>query len=177
MIGDMKTLDLSLPPRILQMEAIVYNALGRIALEEGTKESAKAAVEYFEKLRDISKAIGFVEGVALAEANIAMAMAEYEGNSSVSNEEAIENDQEMYKRMTRGFGEGSPDSVQAGVNLANTLDEANRFLEAERLLTKLAVMSRRVHGPDHNLSKAVASSLQEMKARRTVIRYQQQECQ
>ena len=45
------------------------------------------------------------------------------------------------------------------------LKKAGRGIEAERLLTKLVVISKRVHGPDHVITKRAASLLQQCKVR------------
>ena len=51
------------------------------------------------------------------------------------------------------------------MNLATTLEKAHHSIEAERLLTKLVAISKRVHGPDHNVTKEAESNLQRCKVR------------
>lgn len=53
-----------------------YNALGRIALDEGTEESAIRAITHYENQLEVYEAIGDVEGAATAKINIAIAKVE-----------------------------------------------------------------------------------------------------
>ena len=70
------------PPRdMLNFEAYAYNNLGHIAFMEGTKESAKLAMEYYEKSRDLLQASGATTRVATVEASLARAKAKYEGEA------------------------------------------------------------------------------------------------
>ena len=73
LIERMKIEVFPLPRRYSQFEAYAYNALGRIALDEGKEESARRAAVYFQKVLKVSKAIGNVESIAAAKTNIAVA--------------------------------------------------------------------------------------------------------
>jgi hypothetical protein len=64
----------SLSRRYSQLEANAYNTLGRIALNEGTEESARRAVVHFETQLELNNAIG---GIAAAKCNIAAAKSIY----------------------------------------------------------------------------------------------------
>ena len=63
-------------------------------------------------------------------------------------------------------------TIKTGVNLTVELKEAFRAIEAERLLTKLAEISNRVHGPKHRLTKDVVSKLELCKVRIVLMRYE-----
>jgi hypothetical protein len=78
-----------LPRRYSEIEADAYNVHGRIALDEGTEESARRAVVHFEKLLQVFESIGNDEGIAAAKGNIAIAKSKYEGGSN--------NDEELIK--------------------------------------------------------------------------------
>lgn len=164
MIGGMKTPNSSLPPSIIQLEVATFNDLGRISLREGTKESVKSAIEYFEKLRDISKDMGFVDEVIVAERNIVVAKSKRDGSTTPENEEEIEEEiekwQECYTKRVEKFGDTNFLTVEAGLNLANELRKALRAIEAGRLLTKLADTCKQVHGPDHGLTKKTEATLE-----------------
>ena len=71
-----------LPRRYSQMEADTHNAHGRIALIEGTEESARRALTHFENALEVHETIGDVEGIATAKANIAIAKSKYEGGNN-----------------------------------------------------------------------------------------------
>ena len=86
----------------------------------------------------------------------------------------MEKKQVLYERVTREFGEGSPYSIQVGVSLAISLRQANRVIEAERLLTKIAIISHRVHGPDHRVTKRAESILKRCKVRNESVLKQYQ---
>jgi len=60
----------SLPIRYSQIEAYAYNTHGRIALDEGTDESARRAVVHFGNELQVNKAVGDNEGIAAAKGNI-----------------------------------------------------------------------------------------------------------
>ena len=73
MIDRMRNDASPLPERYLSFQADAYNTHGRIALSEGTKESARRAVVHFEKSLQVFEAIGDDEGIAHAKVNIALA--------------------------------------------------------------------------------------------------------
>ena len=147
------------------MEGGVYNGLGCIALDEGTEEGVKTAVVYFEKYREISKAIGFGGATAAAESNIAVTKSKYGGGSKVSTEEYLENRRKYYKQFVATFGERDQATIKTGLNLAIVLHNADHGMEAERALSKLAAACKRVHGPDHGLTKEADSNLLAFKVR------------
>ena len=154
------------PTKDLQaVEAKAYNNLGHIALVEGTKESAKTAMEYFEKYRDICEAAGWTTGVTSSEYNIACAKAKYEGGSDKITEEILEKFQKAYKQSVEKFGQESSATIKSGIFLVTTLKKAFHRIEAERLLTKLVAICKRVHGPEHDITKRVDSNLQNCKVR------------
>ena len=68
----MKTPNRSLPPSIIQIEVATFNNLGLVSLTEGTKESVKSAIEYFEKLRDISKDMALLIKLPLTNAMLSL---------------------------------------------------------------------------------------------------------
>jgi hypothetical protein len=62
-----------LPIRYSLIESTAYNTHGQIALNEGTEEGARRAVVHFEKSLQVFEAIGFLDGIATAKSNIALA--------------------------------------------------------------------------------------------------------
>jgi len=148
-----------LPMRYSQMEGSAYGVLGRIALNEGTEESARRGVANFENQLEVSKAIGDDQGIAATKFNIADAKSKYDvGNS---NEELLKASQEMYELRIAKLGEGHEDTIIAGKKYAIALQKANRGDEARELLTKLLSTSKQVLGPHHNTTKEVEFALQE----------------
>ena len=155
-IGQMKDADPLLPQDIQQYEANTYNILGNIAYDNGTKESAEIAVEYFEKCRDICEEIGDSLGTTTANSNLAHTIAKYEEDSKVN----VEHSEKSYKQHADQLGRENTVTINSGVNLAITLRKASRGVEAERLLTELVAISMRVHGQDHKVTKRAELNLQ-----------------
>ena len=92
-----------------------------------------AAIGYFEKQRDISKAIGYHHGLGSAENNLAIAMTKCEGGADISVDEKLRQDQKFYKLSVKQYGQDSIATIGAGMNLAVALKNAHHGLEAERL--------------------------------------------
>jgi hypothetical protein len=147
-----------LPMRYSLFASDTYNALGGIALNEGTEESARRAVTHFENQLEVIEAIGDVEGTAIAKANIAIAKSKYEGGN---NEEAVlKASQKLYELRVAEHGKGNVLTIDAGRDYAIYLRKANRGDEARELLTMLLTTSKQVLGPHHNTTKDIESMLQ-----------------
>ena len=152
--------DAPLPVRYLSFQADAYHTHGRIAINEGTEESARRAVAHFEKDLKVCEAISDTVRIATAKKNIALAKSKYEGGSN--NEEVLKTSQELYKLRVVKFGEGDEFTIRAGRNYAIDLRNANRRDEARELLSKLLATSKQVFGPHHNTTKDVESVLKEV---------------
>jgi len=142
--------------RYSQMEASAYVVHGRIALDEGTEESAKRAVVHLKKALEVFEAIGFIDGIAHAKLNIAYAKSKYEGNN---DEEVLKACQELYELRVAELGEEDYLTIRYGKNYAGELQRANRRDEATELLTKLLATSKQVLGPHHSTTKEVELAL------------------
>jgi hypothetical protein len=157
--------DAPLPKCYSQMEAGAYHTHGRIALDEGTEESARRAVVHFEKSLQVFEAISFARGVATARASIAIAKSKYEGG----NEEVLKASQELYELRVAEHGEENESTIDAGKNYATCLQKANRGDEARELLTKLLATSKQVLGPHHNITKDIEATLKLVVAKREIV--------
>jgi hypothetical protein len=149
-----------LPERYSQIESYAHGIHGRIALAEGTEESARKAVVHFEKLLEVSEAIDNYQGIANAKANIAYARSKYEGGRN--NEELLKANQELYELRAAELGEEHEYTIIAGKNYALRLRQANRGEEARELLMKLLVTSKQVLGPHHNTTQEIDFVLKEV---------------
>jgi hypothetical protein len=165
MIDRMKGGVSSLSRRYSEIEADAYNVHGRIALNEGSEESARRAVVHFEKCLEVSKVIGDADGIAHVKRNIAYAKSTYEGGNI---EEVLKACQELYELRIAELGEESEYTIRAGENYAIELQRANRCDEARELLIKLLATSKQVLGPDHNVTKDIESTLQWSEARESL---------
>jgi hypothetical protein len=157
LIDRMKTESSSLPMRYSLYKASVYQTLGRIALYEGTEESARRAITHFQTSLEVHEAIGNIDGIAFAKTNIAIAKSKYEGGNS--NEEFLKMSRELYELRVSEYGEDLELTIDAGKFYAINLRNANRGEEAMELLTKLLAKSKQVHGSDHNITKSVEAML------------------
>ena len=66
------------------------------------------------------------------------------------------------------YGEGNANTIRVGLNYALNLLIVNRGVNAMDLLTKLLATSKQVHGPNHNITKEVASELKRIVAQHEV---------
>jgi hypothetical protein len=143
--------------RYSQFQARAYNVHGRIAIDEGTEESARRAVVHFEKELEVYKAIGDAEGIAVARSNIALAKSKYEGGNN--NEEQMKASQELYELRIAEYGEDHELTIKSGKIYALKLQKANRGEEARELLTKLLATSKQTFGSHHNITKDIRLAL------------------
>jgi hypothetical protein len=141
-----------------QFQALTYGTLGRIALDEGSEESARRAITHFQTSLEVHKAIGNIDGIANAKTNIAIAKSKYEGGNN--NEEFLKMSRELYAMRVAEFGDEEELTIDAGKFYAINLRNANRGEEAMELLTKLLAKSKQVHGSDHNITKSVEAMLE-----------------
>jgi hypothetical protein len=146
-----------LPKRYSEFEAYAYNVHGRIAIEEGTDESARRAVAHFENQLEVNESICDDQGIATAKINIAIAKSKNESGSN--NEELVRASRELYELRIAESGEEHENTIHAGKIYAINLCNANRGDEARDLLTKLLATSKQVLGSDHNITKSVENEL------------------
>jgi len=145
-----------LPKRYSLLESFAYHTHGRIAIYEGTEESARRAVVHFETDLKNNEAIGNARGVATAKAYIALAKSKYE---SGYNEELLRASKDVYELRIAEIGDENEFTISAGRQYAIDLRKANRETEARELLTKLLATSKQVLGPRHETTKEVESAL------------------
>jgi hypothetical protein len=124
MIDRMKGDASSLPGRYSQFEASAYNTQGRIAIDEGTEESARRAVVHFEKLLQVFEEFSDADGIASAKRNIAMTMSMFIGVAN--NEELLKTSRELFKIQVTQFGEEKEQTICEGKSDAAQLLTVNR---------------------------------------------------
>jgi len=140
MKGDVSQLSI----RYSQFEAYTYNVHGRVALDEGIEDSARRVEAYYEKVLQVSRAIGDDEGIASVKSNIALAKSKYKSGNNI--EELVLTSQEFYRMRIAKQGEENVYTIRAGKIYACQLQSANRRGEARELLTKLLATSKQVLG-------------------------------
>jgi hypothetical protein len=146
--------------RYSEFKAGAHGIHGRIALAEGTEESARRAVAHFENAREVYEAIGDANGIAVSKANIAIAKSKYEGGNN--NEEVLKANKELYELRVSEDGDEDEYTIRAGKHYAINLQKSNRGEEARELLTKLLATSKQVFGSDHNITKDIESELKQI---------------
>jgi hypothetical protein len=156
MIDRMKGEVSPLTMRYLCFKVGVYHLLGRIALSEKTKESARRAEAHFDNQLKASIELGYADDIALARRNIACAKFNYEGGN---NEEMLKANQEMYESRVAEHGEKNDYTIRAGIILAMSLQDQNRGGEARELLAKLLTTSKQTFGAHHNTTKEIELEL------------------
>ena len=107
-----------------QFEAYAYNVHGRIALDEGTEESARRAEAYYEKVLQVSRAISDDKGIASVESNIVLAKSKYKSGNNI--EELLLKSQEFYRMLIANHSEENEYTIRAGKIYACQLQSANR---------------------------------------------------
>jgi hypothetical protein len=107
----------------------------------------------------VNEAVGDDEGIAMAQANIAIAKSEFEDGDS---EELPKVSRDVYELRIAQLGEEDELTILAGESYATSLHNANRRGEARDLLTKLLITSKQVLGPHHKTTKRVESELERL---------------
>lgn len=150
----------AIPMDLLKIKANAYCCLGKTLSLRGTKDRA---MKCFEQCRDTCKAIGNEYGVREAEKLIS------DENPTDITPMDVFFLRETYKDKIKEFGEGSPDAIVSGTRLALGLHAKNYPIEAERLLDKIVVTSRRFHGMDHQYTKFAESFIPKITERRVYL--------
>jgi len=163
-------------------EAYAYKQLGGIIMQA---ESFKIASMHYKKARAIYNLVGMTDLAKEVDAFISMytdtpkkqaANDGYASSSRVTSSimsPALTNSllhisSALYKRFQHTHGMDSANTIKAGLNYAKVLQSVS-CIEAERLVTKLAAISRRVHGPDHKITSELVKLLKECKVRYVLV--------
>eukprot|EP00985_Skeletonema_marinoi_P000868 scaffold355_cov161-Skeletonema_marinoi.AAC.1 len=142
----------------MKMEAVVLYVIGLFHMNVGSEESLQEALEYFGSAIYLFTLLGDEINIISAKKNIAKIEAKFSG------EEICHDDGKDLEFSQR----------QRGQLLAHALYCSNQGVAAERLLTKLAAISRQVHGPTHNCTLSATSALRDVKDRRVFINSRRQ---
>jgi len=136
------------------IESSVYNRLGQITLVEDF-DGYKKAIKYFEKCRDLANAVHYSQGVAIANNNILGTKKVY--GKDISSDEYLKRAHAFHQLQVDVSGQDSIDTIKAGLNVAIALKGTNQRRQAEELLSELVEISKRFHGPEHNITKLIES--------------------
>ena len=164
-IEDLLKLEPSLRHRF---EFTILNCLGTLALGLGTKEAAKEAGVYFEKLLQLYRATGDTFGIHLTETNLTRVKAR--SGEKVSLKERLKQNKDYYQSIIKTHGAENECTIFAGVDVAICLSDAEHAIEAERLITQLVSLSKRVLGAHHDTTKRAESVLEKSVERHVYVK-------
>ena len=138
-------------------EAFAHQQLGSILRSDTSEEGFKVMMTHYKKASAICKLVDMKDMANNLDIMISGQLAyKYAVNdedvfSTVSNS-ALEVIRSSYEKDLNTVGMNSADTLRSGLLYAIRLRSANRYIEAERLATKVAAASRQVHGPHHKIT-------------------------
>jgi len=141
--------------------ANAYGQLSTLYLLDSSNEGKKKAIVCCEKSLDIYKSIGNREGVKTMEDLI-----KYIKSNSFAQDGLGDQLNTLRQILNDEIKMGnSGGAVGTATALARSLLLTDHGIESERILTKYAPISRRVHGEDHSQTKEIELVLTKCKAR------------
>jgi hypothetical protein len=144
-------------------EAYVYKQLGGIARSE---EDFNAMITHYKKARAIYNLVDMKDDAQRIDTLISLCTDSLNKQAANDGSEFVRN---MYERDIHTHGMDSEVTIQAGLLYAKGLRNEFHCIEAERLVTKLATISRRVHGPDHKITIKATELLEKYKDRYVIV--------
>jgi hypothetical protein len=154
-----------------EYEAYAYSQSGAILTSDTSEESFKIMVTHYKKASAICNLVGMKDRSNHLDAVISVLTAEKQGAndtdalSSTEKKSVLGIIKNSYELNLHTKGMDSEDTIRSGLFYAKQLRVANHCIEAERLATKLATISRRVHGPEHNVTIESNDLLEKFKER------------
>jgi hypothetical protein len=156
-------------------EAFAYTQLGGMSSRETSEKSMTTKIIHYKRARAIYNLVGTKDDVQRMDFVIASLTAEKQAvnnkdapSATITNSE-LEALKKMYELTLRTGGMDSGVTIKLGLTYANGLRGDNHCIEAERLVTKLATISRRVHGPDHKITIKADELLDICKLRGVIV--------
>jgi hypothetical protein len=150
--------------------ATAHHSMGVFRTEFGSKENLEKAKEHYERAKDLYEMVGEEVEAMTMECNVRVVVAKLNGNEvELDMTQEIIYCQKRYNYCVEQFGESGLETIKQGVELAIALYNADHAIEAERFLTKLAQICRRVHGTEHNITEKTLAELQEIKVRQVYL--------
>jgi hypothetical protein len=158
-------------------EAYAYEKLGAMLLRDSSEEGFKAMMQHFKKARAIYNLVDMKGDVSRMDTLISLftdsptkqAANDGDASSSTITNSTLEAMRNEYECNLNIRGMDSEVTIQAGLVYAKLLWDANRCIEAERIITKLSTISRRVHGPDHKVTINATELLEKCKERYVLV--------
>jgi len=146
-----------------------YTALATFSEGDNTRDGYEMALHYYEKVRDWYESVGDEMSVKGLEAVMDNVKSNLEGKKKnpFTDEVLKETMRAQYEKNVREMGASSFVTLQAGMILSQDLYKSGMHgLECERLSKKLAIISRRVLGPGHDMTLQIENGLNFCRKRR-----------
>ena len=159
---------LQLRKAIAGKEASAYGHLVTFYILDKSEESRQKTINYCQKSMDLYNYIGDTETAFTMEHTMQfMKNGGYE--TAVTKRGVLESMRDLAKDQAKKFGCNSAEAISTATTLAQALSLARHSIEAERILTKYLVISRRVHGEGHDQTKEIEKSLSQSQARFVIL--------
>jgi len=133
------------------------------------EEGMMTAITHFKKARAFYNLIGMAGAAKRVEGKIDGVTAKMQSNDERMSPAAVSTVFSLYENNIKRNGMDSEDTIRSGLLYSRGLWNANHCIEAERLITKLATMSRRVLGPDHKITIEAVELLDIFKLRGVLV--------
>ena len=154
-------------------EAYAHEQLGSLFLRDNSEEGFNAMMQHLKKARAIYKLVDMKGDVlqvdTLISIKAAIKQAANDGMSSSTIICTLQEARNAYKRSISDVGMNSEVTIKLGLHYGNVLHIVKHCIEAERLVTKLYTISRRVHGPDHRTTIEAVKMLEECNKRHVLM--------
>jgi hypothetical protein len=160
-------------------EAGAYTQLGAIASRNpSNEESFQLVIKHLKRARaiynlldmkDKARQMDFIIPSLIDDKQAATSDGDTPSSTRTYSDTDLEFARNEYESNLNTHGIESNASIKRGVMYAAMLTIVKRRIEAQRLITKLAIISRRVHGPEHSIAVEADKLLQECKERHVAV--------
>jgi len=137
-------------------EAYAYLKLGVLLLMwDSSEEEFKTMITHYKKARAIYNLVDMKDKAEQMDTLISLCSIEKQAannkdaSSTTERNYVLQFTKSTYEQYLNTQGMNSAGTIESGLLYAKRLRDANHCIESERLVTQLATISRRVHGPDH----------------------------
>jgi hypothetical protein len=153
-----------------EYEAFAYTTIGALT-SDASEEGFKIMMTHYKKASAICKLVGMKDEANNLDTFISVLTAEKQGANYTDALSCTERNSVLgimrntYEHTLNTKGIDSEDTIRSGLYYAMQLWDTNSCIEGERLVTKLATISRQVHGPDHKITLESVELLEVFKER------------
>lgn len=147
--------------------ASAYIALGKFLEADGTKDGYDMALHYFGKITDMYKSDGNEAGAQAIQLIIDNTNSKHTGGETKTSfsDEILKKLRLEHENSVRNRGKDAMETLQSGISLSYALYKSYKCCESERLSNEMVAISRRVHGPDHDVTKQAQTVLDTCRTR------------